>query len=62
LSRAAANPYAEARDQNKGTILVVLKRLFADTNCVLEIGSGKGQHAVHFATFPSHVIWQTSDL
>jgi SAM-dependent methyltransferase len=55
-------PYAEACDQNKAPILAVLSRLFADTGTVLEVGSGTGQHAVHFASALPHLIWQTSDI
>lgn len=55
-------PYAESCDQNKAPILSVLRRLFADRERVLEVGSGTGQHAVHFAAAMPHLIWQTSDL
>jgi cyclopropane fatty-acyl-phospholipid synthase-like methyltransferase len=54
-------PYVESCDQNKAPILAVLKRLFAEANSVLEIGSGTGQHAVHFAAAMPHLCWQTSD-
>ena len=60
-SRVGEKPYAESCDQNKAPILAVLRRLFADTNSVLEIGSGTGQHAVHFAGAMPHLVWQTSD-
>lgn len=55
-------PYAEACDRNRGPILEVLREHFADRRRVLEIGSGTGQHAVHFAAALPHLIWQTSDL
>jgi len=55
-------PYAESCDQNKAPILAVLSRLFADSRRVLEIGSGTGQHAVHFAAAMPHLTWQTSDV
>ena len=54
-------PYSEACDQNKAPILAVLARLFADSRRVLEIGSGTGQHAVHFGSALPHLVWQTSD-
>ena len=54
-------PYAESCDQNKGPILAVLCRLFAKAGIVLEIGSGTGQHAIHFAAAMPHLVWQTSD-
>ncbi|MEW8026130.1 MAG: DUF938 domain-containing protein [Candidatus Thiodiazotropha sp.] len=55
-------PYSEACDENKAPILQVLLRLFRDIRTVLEIGSGTGQHAVHFAAAMPHLTWQTSDI
>jgi tRNA G46 methylase TrmB len=57
-----SKPYAESCDQNNAPILKVLLRLFADSHSLLEIGSGTGQHAVHFAAAMPHLIWQTSDV
>ncbi len=54
-------PYSEACDENKGPILAVLERLFAESHKVLEIGSGTGQHAVYFGAAMHHLVWQTSD-
>ncbi len=55
-------PYADACERNQGPILQVLLQHFADRRRVLEIGSGTGQHAVHFAAALPGLIWQTSDL
>lgn len=55
-------PFCEATDQNKVPILDVLKELLTEPALVLEVGSGTGQHAVHFARHLPHVEWQTSDL
>ena len=55
-------PFSQASENNKGPILEHLKQYFADASHVLEIGSGTGQHAVHFAQALPHLIWQTSDL
>jgi cyclopropane fatty-acyl-phospholipid synthase-like methyltransferase len=55
-------PYAESCEENKAPILAVLSQLFADVHSVLEIGSGTGQHAVHFAAAMPHLIWHTSDV
>jgi trans-aconitate methyltransferase len=54
-------PYSAACERNREPILAVLRNYFADRRQVLEIGSGTGQHAVHFAAAMPHLIWQTSD-
>jgi cyclopropane fatty-acyl-phospholipid synthase-like methyltransferase len=55
-------PYSEACARNRGPLLEVLKVAFATCNHVLEVGSGSGQHAVHFAAGLPHIQWQTSEL
>lgn len=54
-------PFASACERNREPILGVLREVFGDRRRVLEIGSGTGQHAVHFAAALPHLIWQTSD-
>lgn len=54
-------PYSEACEENKEPILEVIRPLLSGAASVLEIGSGTGQHAVHFASALPHLIWQTSD-
>jgi cyclopropane fatty-acyl-phospholipid synthase-like methyltransferase len=53
--------FSEACERNKDPILEVLGEAFADCSSVLEIGSGTGQHAVHFARNLRHLSWQPSD-
>lgn len=55
-------PYAESCERNKGPILEVLRSAFADCKHVLEIGSGTGQHAVHFALAMPWLVWQPSEV
>jgi len=54
--------YSPACDNNKQPILGILAQEFSGTQHVLEIGSGTGQHAVHFAKYLPRLSWQTSDL
>jgi cyclopropane fatty-acyl-phospholipid synthase-like methyltransferase len=53
--------FSEACDRNKGFILEVLMRELAECATVLEVGSGTGQHAVHFARNLPGLKWQPSD-
>ncbi|WP_338413748.1 DUF938 domain-containing protein [uncultured Sphaerotilus sp.] len=55
-------PFAPACDRNREPILAVLRSLLADRRTVLEVGSGTGQHAVHFAATLQNLRWQTSDV
>jgi SAM-dependent methyltransferase len=53
--------YADA-DQNKGPILDVIREVFTSPGTILEVGSGTGQHAVHFAQALPHLVWQPSEV
>jgi cyclopropane fatty-acyl-phospholipid synthase-like methyltransferase len=50
-----------AIERNKGPILEVLKQYLTEGR-LLEIGSGNGQHAIHFAKHFTKIEWVTSDL
>lgn len=54
-------PFSEACERNKGPILGILREAFAELSGVVEIGSGTGQHAVHFARQLPHLDWQPTD-
>jgi cyclopropane fatty-acyl-phospholipid synthase-like methyltransferase len=55
-------PFSPACERNREPILEVLREHFADRRNVFEIGSGTGQHAVHFAAALPKLRWQTSDV
>ena len=55
-------PCSEACLNNREPILRIIEPLLEDCATVLEIGSGTGQHAVHFAAHLPHLTWLTSDL
>ena len=54
-------PFSASCERNREPILEVLRGHFADRHKVLEIGSGTGQHAVHFAAALPDLTWQSSD-
>jgi cyclopropane fatty-acyl-phospholipid synthase-like methyltransferase len=54
-------PFSAACERNKDPILEVLRIRFADSTQVLEIGSGTGQHAVHFARALTHITWHPTE-
>ena len=49
-------------ERNKQPILEVLAGELESSRTVLEIGSGSGQHVVHFAAALSDIDWQPTDL
>ena len=55
-------PFSPASARNREPILAALRSLLQDCRNVLEIGSGTGQHAVHFGAALPALRWQTSDL
>jgi hypothetical protein len=55
-------PFSQACENNKQSILEVLKRVLSDKTNLLEIGSGTGQHAAYFAPRLRHLEWHTSDM
>lgn len=56
-----SKPYAPSCDRNRDVILAVLREQLGSARSVLEIGSGTGQHAVHFAAALPQLRWQCSE-
>ncbi len=54
-------PYSAAAENNKAPILAAIRDRIAPGHVVLEIGSGSGQHAVHFASAMPSVTWIPSE-
>lgn len=53
--------YAPAVQRNREAILAVLGGILPPAGLVLEIASGSGEHAVHFARALPHLTFQPSD-
>lgn len=58
---ASDKPFSQACENNKQPILERIRTIFTSPGTILEIGTGTGQHAVHFASALPHLIWQPSD-
>jgi hypothetical protein len=58
MSAALSSPAAL---RNRGPILELLRTLLPERGLVLEIASGTGEHAVHFARGLPGLDWQPSD-
>lgn len=54
-------PFSKSADANKDVILEQLRKQLKPGSRVLEIASGTGQHAVHFARHLPYIKWQPSD-
>lgn len=50
-----------AADRNRDDIHTVLAEFIPDGGSILEIASGDGQHAAHFATTFAPTVWQPSE-
>lgn len=62
LLESINKPFSPSSEENKHVILGVIQKWLTDSKTVLEIASGTGQHAVHFAENMPNLTWQTSDL
>lgn len=58
---AAALPCSASCERNKAPILAILQASLGEVRHVLEVGSGTGQHAVHFAAAMPWLVWQPSE-
>ncbi|MFC4256367.1 DUF938 domain-containing protein [Altererythrobacter xixiisoli] len=53
--------HAPATDRNREPIAAILTEELPDSGQILEVASGTGEHAVHFARSFPHLAWQPSD-
>ena len=53
--------FAPATERNRDAITAVLAEVLPSTGLVLEVASGSGEHALHFAREFPHLLWQPTD-
>lgn len=53
--------FAPATQRNRDAIASALQEFLPSEGLVLELASGSGEHAVHFASLFPHLTWQPSD-
>ncbi|MDR7104029.1 DUF938 domain-containing protein [Croceicoccus sp. BE223] len=61
LGAGEGRQHAPATLRNRDAIAAVLSGVLPGSGTVLEIASGTGEHAVHFARLFPHLSWQPSD-
>ncbi|WP_432474438.1 DUF938 domain-containing protein [Amphritea sp. HPY] len=54
--------YSVASERNQEVILAILRQLLRVDEQVLEIGSGSGQHSIHFCRALPDITWNPSEL
>jgi cyclopropane fatty-acyl-phospholipid synthase-like methyltransferase len=55
-------PYSQASENNKIPILSIFKQHLKNSNTLLEIGGGTGQHATFFSDIFKTIHWQSTDI
>ena len=58
---AGERRHAPATLQNRDAIVTILRDALPSSGLVLEVASGSGEHAVHFAVAFPHLDWQPTD-
>jgi hypothetical protein len=58
---AGGRLFSPSAERNREPIAEVLSQVLPQSGLVLEVGSGTGEHAVHFARVMPHLTWQPSE-